>query len=347
MLSRGFWCGVAMMMACGGGAQAASGPTGAASLSVLTYNVEGLPWPARSGRGRDLDAMAARLLQLRATGRQPHVIVLQEAFTAKAKDVAKNAGYRYLADGPGRDDAGVAASTAEDIAFAAAGSRTTGEGLGKWSDSGLRIASDYPIVAVRRMPFPAYACAGFDCLANKGVLIAYVAIPGAAGPVAIVATHLNSRHSSHVDDARSLYAYRRQLDAMSDFLARNLAPAAPVVMAGDFNAGSALARRSYLVSSAVRWRKDGPVEAALDHCLQSKNACALSEQADLRYSLKRGRDWQFFAPGATARLVPASMAAPFGRGADGTMLSDHVGYVVVYRLLGNVGRPAARIASRE
>jgi endonuclease/exonuclease/phosphatase family metal-dependent hydrolase len=345
-MARGFWSGVAAVMACGWSAHAAAPLAGPASLSVLTYNVEGLPWPARSGRGRDLAAMAERLRQLRAGGRQPHVVVLQEAFTAGAKQIVTDAGYRYVADGPGRDDAGAEASTPEDAAFVAAGSSATGEGLGKWSDSGLRIASDYPIVAVRRMPFPSYACAGFDCLANKGVLIVYVAVPGAPGPVAIVATHLNSRHSSHVDDARSLYAYRRQLDAMSGFLARTLAPAVPVVMAGDFNAGTALARRSYLIRSAVRWRKDAPVGVALDHCMQPRNACALSDRADLQYSLKRGRDWQFFAPGAAARLVPTGMAAPFGHAADGAMLSDHVGYVVVYSLRGGSDRAAPRIASR-
>jgi hypothetical protein len=47
---------------------------------------------------------------------------------------------------------------------------------------------------------------------------------------------------------------------------------------------------------------------------------------------QRGRDWQFFSPGYRASIQAVAMAIPFGRERDGTMLSDHVGYGVTYRL---------------
>ena len=51
------------------------------TLSVLTYNVKGLPWPLASGRPEAFSAMADRLRDMRAEGRNPHIVVLQEAFT--------------------------------------------------------------------------------------------------------------------------------------------------------------------------------------------------------------------------------------------------------------------------
>ena len=77
-----------------------------AELSVLTYNIEGLPWPARSGRSEDLSRIAAQLQSLRTEGRQPHVVLFEEAFSADAKAVAVKAGYRYIVDGPAASDAG-------------------------------------------------------------------------------------------------------------------------------------------------------------------------------------------------------------------------------------------------
>ena len=47
-----------------------------------------------------------------------------------------------------------------------------GERSGKVAGSGLQILSDYPIVAIRRQAFPEAACAGYDCLANKGIVMA-------------------------------------------------------------------------------------------------------------------------------------------------------------------------------
>lgn len=317
--------------AAGGIATAAPAAPAAPAFSVLTYNVEGLPWPVRSGRDDDLLRIATSLRRLRAVGRQPQVIVLQEAFTPAAKAIAGEAGYRYVADGPGRDEVGAAAVRSADRAFAAQASALSGERAGKWVDSGLRIASDYPILGVRRMPFPAFACAGYDCLANKGVLMVLLRVPGVAGPVAVIATHLNSRAASGVAFARADYAYRRQVDAVGGFLHRALPPGMPFVLAGDFNAGQGRDRRGYLVRSSAYWRPHAPLGMALGDCLAPDSACRHSDDADVRWSFRRGRDWQFFSAGTATALAVTALSAPFGHIRD-AMLSDHVGYVAYYRL---------------
>ncbi|HMI19960.1 MAG TPA: endonuclease/exonuclease/phosphatase family protein [Sphingomonas sp.] len=311
-----------------------------AELSVLTYNIEGLPWPARSDRAEDLSKIADQLQSLRAEGNQPHVVLFEEAFSADARAVAVKAGYRYIVDGPAASDAGAPTTSAADRAFMAAARFLSGEKWGKWRGSGLRIASDYPILDVKRMAYR--TCAGMDCLANKGLVLVTIAVPGAPQPVAIVATHLNSRRASRVSAERAFYAYQRQVDALSDFVRANIAPGMPFIVAGDFNAQQE--RRAYLLQRAAGWRADAPVRAALDTCLEAVEQCRADNRDDLAFSRRRGRDWQLFASGKSEHLRLKSMAALFGHDADGRMLSDHVGYAATYALDNGPSASAAESA---
>jgi len=299
-------------------------------LSVLTYNVEGIPWPARSGRGADLLRIADQLQALRTQGRQPRVVLFEEAFSHKARSIAGKAGYRYVADGPSASDIGAPSNSPADRAFKAAARFFSGEKWGKLRGSGLRIASDFPILDVKRIAYS--ACAGMDCLANKGAVLVTIAVPGVSQPVAIVDTHLNSRTAARVPADRSFYAYQRQVDALSDFVRANIPPGMPFIVAGDFNAGQEPRRRDYLLQQAASWRNDLPVRAALDTCLQAGNLCATANRSDLAFSEKRGRDYQLFASSGAANLTLESMAALFGHDAAGRMLSDHVGYSATYRV---------------
>ena len=306
---------------------AAQQPT---ELSVLTYNIEGLPWPARSGRAADLARIADRLQVLRAEGRQPHVVLFEEAFSHKARSIAQKAGYRYVADGPSASDTGAPANSPADRAFNAAARFFSGEKWGKLRGSGLRIASDFPILDVKRMAYS--TCAGMDCLANKGAVLVTIAVPGVSQPVAIVDTHLNSRTAARVPVDRSFYAYQRQVDALSDFVRANVPPGMPFIVAGDFNAGQEPRRRDYLLQQAASWRSDLPVRAALDICLDEGGLCETEDRRDLAFSQKRGRDYQLFASSEAANLTLESVAALFGHDAAGHMLSDHVGYSATYRV---------------
>lgn len=339
--SRSLWLAVLGSWLCAGSACEAPGqlpdfvappPPYDGTLSLLTYNVEGAPWPFALDRPPAFARIAARLRALRRTGRSPGIAVLQEAFTGDAEAIGREAGYRYVVEGPGPAETEPAPPTAADRAFAADGRWWRGETQGKLLGSGLLVLSDYPIVRIRRMAFPAFACAGFDCLANKGALLVTVRIPGAPAPVDIVTTHLNSRHHSYAGDARALAAYARQTDFLSAFIDRWHDPAYPLIVAGDFNAGVSPPRRAALRRAVAGWRGAGGYREALTLVVQRRAARGEAPSADVTAILRRAADWQFFTSGAAASLDAVAIQVPFGREPRGGMLSDHIGYIARYRL---------------
>ncbi|MGA1854129.1 endonuclease/exonuclease/phosphatase family protein [Sphingobium sp. HT1-2] len=308
-------------------------------LSVLTYNIHGLPWPVARGRTQAFAQIVQHLRTMREDGTQPHIIVLQEVFTTDARAIGRAAGYRYVVEGPGAQMPGQGNLPSGSHALTDAAAWYHGETLGKYVGSGLQILSDYPIAGVRKMAFPAFACAGFDCLANKGALLVSVALPGQWDRVDIVTTHLNSRRASRVQDDRSLAAYRLQVDYLTNFITSAHDPSRPLIVAGDFNVGSVPARKQMLLSRAQsRWCQDGDIDDAYGEA--ARRGIALS--ADARFSRKRARDWQFFTPGRRTDLELSSIDVPFGHEPDGTMLSDHVGYSATYQLRNR--QPLTRIA---
>lgn len=302
------------------------------SLSVMTYNVKGAPWPVTHGRGRDLRAIGDRLQQLRAEGRNPHIVLLQEAFSADARAIARRAGYRFVVRGPDAHAHTPAPVSGPDAAFLAARSFFHGERSGKLFDSGLMLLSDYPVTNVRRLSYPAFACAGIDCMANKGALLATVEIPGAPAPVDIVTTHLNSRHHARVTDARSLYAYSRQVGLLAQFIAANRNPAHPLIVAGDFNVGRAPARGDALSASLPAWTGDGMVSEALATLAADGDARRQHLEPDAEAVVRRNTDFEYFVPGSLAALTPRAIDVLFGEEPAGGMLSDHIGYTITFGL---------------
>lgn len=305
---------------------------GHSGLSVMTYNIEGLPWPVRLGREAAFTRIGGRLRALRLLGEQPHIVVLQEAFTDGAKRIGIEGGYRYIVNGPDRSWVAAPDTTEADRAFQRDASFLSGERSGKLLDSGLQILSDYPILSVRRMAFP--TCAGFDCLANKGAVLAMIAVPGLNEPIAVVDVHLNSRHASHVADDRSLYAYRRQIDALDHFLADNVKFGTPLMIAGDFNVGPRPARQAYFTAHLRKWSEQAPggVTDALRRCSVSPAICG-AMPSDAAFSMARARDWELSIPGRRAELAVDGLSVPFGHEIDDRMLSDHVGYVAYYDVI--------------
>ncbi|MGN6376622.1 MAG: endonuclease/exonuclease/phosphatase family protein [Sphingomonas sp.] len=294
------------------------------SLSVLTYNVHGLPWPLASGRPAAFGRIATRLAALRAQGRAPQIVVMQEAFTDAAKRIGAAAGYRYIVQGPDSDVRGVGHDRASAAAFAAQARWTRGETEGPLLGSGLMILSDYPILATDAVVYPRDACAGFDCLANKGAVLARVAIPGFAAPVDIVTTHLNCRERSGTAVARADEAYRRQLATLAAFVRRAHDPRLPLILAGDFNVGRSAGRNAMVhgliadlgARSAMAW-------------MVATNAPLSS---DALYSWHKNKDLQLTVASPSAGLAVEAIGTPFGHERDGGMLSDHVGYVASYRI---------------
>ena len=299
----------------------------AGTLTVLTFNVKGVPWPIATGREEALRRVRIRLRTLRERGAAPRIVLLQEAFTPAALALAADAGYPYVARGPDARQSAGGAHRPDG------GDWWHGETEGKFANSGLVIASDYPIVAVRQLAFSATACAGYDCLANKGVLIIQVMPPGTDQLVDILDTHLNSRRASGVNDDRSDHAYERQLEELERFVRAVHDPEVPLIAGGDFNMGRSPRRRAALALAASRMAADGtPLRDAM-HDAASRGARL---PPDAHLSMMRAKDLQLFSPGIEG-LRPLRVDVPFGRERDGSMLSDHVGYVIEYRLAGRAG----------
>ena len=218
--------------------------------------------------------------------------------------------------------------------FAAMARWWKGETEGKYVGSGLQILSDYPILRVRRTVFPAFDCAGFDCLANKGALLVRIAPPGAAYPVDILTTHLNSRRASGAPDDRSIYAYVQQVALLTDFIRREHDPQYPLIVAGDFNVGAAPGRREALLGQVrSQWVPGATVQDALGEFRRQGGVLG----SDGEVALARARDWQFYASGSAAGLVLDGISIPFGHEPSGATLSDHIGYIGRYRVFEGAG----------
>lgn len=308
----------------------APAPRSDTRLSVLTYNVHGLPEFLRKSDVGPLDAISDRLRTLRRLGRQPHVVLLQEAFTDEAKRIGTASGYRYIANGPAAGQNAPLRAYADWTEIEAEKQWWAGEGLGKYVDSGLQVLSDYPILEIRRLPFPDHACAGFDCLANKGMLLVSVGVPGLPEPVDIATTHLNSRGSAGVARSRSLVAYRRQVEELFGFLEARRHPQRPLIFAGDLNIGSARARRAAFFGGLRGAAPELPLQDAISSVATHHPAGMPDAAIEVQ---QRAKDWQFWSNGSETALEPVAIDVSFGHEPDGTMLSDHIGFAAEYRIV--------------
>lgn len=294
-------------------------------ISVLTYNVAGLPWPLKSNRPAALRVIGERLAAMRAAGAAPSVIVLQEAFIEEAWDIGAAAGYPYVVAGPYmRTGALVDGPVSRNWMI--------GETAGAAMDSGLIVLSDLPVVDIARSSFPEGACAGYDCLAAKGVVLVTLELP-VGRLVQVANTHFNSRGASKAPVAEAAAAYRRQAEFLSRFLTENRREGVPLVIAGDFNRGQRPDRIAALQDALGRVAGQ-PVLDALRHVMVERPE-GLSGNTDADTAVARARDLQYAldgsGPGSGARLEPVAANVPFGTEADGSMLSDHIGYAVSYR----------------
>ncbi len=313
-------------------------------LSVMTYNVQGLPWPIAWGRDEALAKIGDRLATLRRERRQPHIVLLQEAFTSEAAAIARRAGYVHVAIGPDAAMADGLPATRLDRAYIANGRWERGEGIGKRLGSGLLILSDYPILGQARMAFPAFACAGFDCLANKGTLIAHLAVPGFAEPVSVVNTHLNARKASGVSIARSQHAFARQVMLLAGFVRSHVPQGRTLILGGDMNIGGDPARNAAFFG---QWAPMGHrfVTPALGGIRQALTMPARIDRDALNASAERAKDWLFARDASGRPMDVAQATVPFGNEADGRPLSDHYGYVLTYAPTGQPEEKTVRLAA--
>ncbi len=291
-------------------------------ISVMTYNVAGLPWPIRRGRPEALKEIARDMLALHAAERAPDVLVLQEAFTPISAHVG--APYAHRLRGPAAADHADIDAPPIDEGFVRARRFEKGERLGKLLSSGLYVFSDYPVTASHMTPFQPTSCAGYDCLANKGAMIAVIDIPGAPAPIQILTTHLNANGASGVSPSRALAAHRQQVDEMGALMAKGLNPNWPVIYAGDFNTRHSQARFAHHA-------KTMPGMLVTNYCLQPQSGCdaRMPWQGDAPWL--DTQDLQGFASAPRIDVRPVRAEKMFDKPRDGRMLSDHDAYVVTYR----------------
>lgn len=307
-------------------------------FSVLTYNVQDLPWPLAGDRETSFEAMRDRLAALRDRGAAPQIVVLQEAFSPSAVAMLRAAGYPHIVSGPGAEQIRPVSPVPLDPDFLANRSKILGEAQPAQLSSGLVIASDYPIESTVAEVFPAGVCAGIDCLANKGAMLVRVRMPGIERPVEIVTTHLNSGRKSRTPAEHNLYAYRQQLAALGRFVTARSDPGAIRLIAGDVNVSHSAARLDALTMLAARLNLT-PVAAMGKPAYE---ADCRAPRADCKGSLKlpanvpmiHTLDWHFASADARNALRPLSRHTLFGVERDGTMLSDHIGYAVRYHIDG-------------
>jgi endonuclease/exonuclease/phosphatase family metal-dependent hydrolase len=280
----------------------------ATELSVLTYNVRGLPWPVALHRGAALREIGRRLADMREAGVQPDVVLIQEGFRREVADLVRESGYRYWVRGPERGDA-----------------------PGKLTGGGLHVLSDTPIEDVRTITYS--ACAGFDCLAAKGAMLVRIQPTGALQPIEVLNTHLNARHASKAAAAEAQAAHNRQTDQLNAFVEAARDPELPLLVGGDFNVKHAPER--YYHAALAR-----PYMVVSEFCSQPGSGCGPgAADAAVAEPWLASQDLQAFAADPGVRIQPISTARLFTAPDPKARLSDHDGYLVRYRLSWNWSIP--------
>lgn len=298
------------------------GLTATTHLSVLTYNIEGLRWPARKGRGSELRQIGEHLARLRESGSPPDVVLFQEMFSGDAKDAVAASGYPAISTGP-RKGTKPHGSTRKGLPGRAKWRR--GEIGMRLTGSGLATASRYPVVHTDRRAYGWRSCAGLDCLANKGIEQVRIWIPGVPTPIDIYNTHMNSRGASKAPINRNTVAHDRQTLEASEFIEATHDDSLPVIFGGDFN----------MRHSEARWENFTRYQQmTLVHrvCAKPDSECDVQMSWDGDEPWMDTQDLQFFDPGYQTSIRPVRVEAMFDGGPNGPQLSDHDGFMVTYEL---------------
>lgn len=302
----------------------AVGPIMPVELSVMTYNVEGLPWPIRSWRGMRLRAIGRELAALRELGLEPDVVLLQEGFRDEMPQLIRISGYPHVARGPLKDQRDAAKTRPDRKRFQRVRYFDKGEGWGKWGSSGLWVLSNHPINGVKSHAYS--YCAGLDCLANKGVMLVSLTVPGLPTPVEIANTHLNSKGSSGVPHSRHRMAHHLQADELKAFMDQDRAPGSPLIVGGDFNVRRAPDRYDYVMARY-------PFEVVSQTCRQMPQNCDVRISGDGDAPWLDTQDLIGFKHSDQVTIRPIRVEARFdGSDTAGPAFSDHDAYQVTFRL---------------
>jgi len=288
-------------------------------LRVLLWNVEGLPWPIRSGRKPKLAAIADWIAARRKAGLGPDILILHKAFIPEASRIPLAAGFASVVPGPAlgaKRDLPAATPPAD---YTGGAHWWNGESIGKWLDGGLYIATDLPLAFAKSEAFGANSCAGFDCLSNKGAALIRIDIPGAPVPLTVLNTHRNSREPAKVGIARAEAAHSLQTWENDAFLATVPSDTA-MIAAGDFNNYRAGDRRGRFAGDpAFRLAAKGKGFAA--------RPAAMTDTV----AWQQAYDLVGYRSSDALHIEPLSVATLFD-GKNSPRLSDHAAQYIVFRI---------------
>ncbi len=324
--------------------------TGIASveISVMIFNVCGLPWPIACGkhsrqtdanneripiacrRGKALKKIGDTLGEMRKRGVEPDIVMLQEAFISTSEEVAIRGGYSNWVTGPGPKDKSENFSSRATQSFLDARKWSKGEKSGKKQSSGLLVASNFPITETFKTPFNQWECAGFDCLANKGVVMVRIEVPGVPDAVEITTTHYNSKGASGASLERTLEAHKLQVATTAEFLEQVSNYDLPAIWGGDLNMRHSEERIAYFTG---RFGED--LNEVSSHCLENPELCDVAIKWNTDTPWYETQDLQGWVPGKRVNIEPVRIEAIFNEPINGLMPSDHNGLVVVYKLSWN------------
>lgn len=275
------------------------------TLQVTSYNIKGLPsfllgTDYQDSRypliGKLLAGPASSVTGTTALATGPEIVLLQEAFSDQTPLLLASAGFPHSARGP-------AATSVLGV------------------DSGLYILSRYPIVEQAERAFGKEHCLSWDCMANKGVQFARIAVPGLPKPVEVYNTHLQAGRE---DSA----ARRAQVKVLLEFFQKHHQTGSPVIFAGDFNFRPGLGQQSYLdFSNGTKFTHAGKF------CLD--NGCSQSPDEGWHGVWARAVDHQFFRTGEGMEVLPLSVKRTYREPVEGLRLSDHPAHEVRYEFRWN------------
>lgn len=298
------------------------GQTRRAELKVLTYNIEGLGFPARTGRGSELREIGRHLDAMRKAGTGPDIVLFQEMFSGAAKNAVLASGYPAITPGP---NARTRSAAEVEEKLPGKSSIKRGEVGIHFAGSGLAIASRFPIIATDMLAYGKRACAGLDCLSNKGIVLARIAIPGLPTPIDVYDTHMNSRGASKAPAPRNLAAHDRQAREASRFIDTTHNDSFPVIFGGDFN----------MRHSEPRWEHFTQYQKMLlvhRVCAEAASGCDVKMSWDGDAPWMDTQDLQFFWGGSPVAVRPIRVEAVFDGRPESPTLSDHDGFMVTYEL---------------
>lgn len=288
------------------------------SLDVMTYNVEALPPQFHGDRAKDLARIKQSFNAMIAKGTAPDILVVQEMFTDDAIEKLSAIRYPNFIYGPTRRDVAAPLPVVRLAGYAPQMPNIRAQ------PSGVAIFSRYPVTTHRKRAFGYTSCSGADCFANKGMMIADIAIPGIPVPFRVATTHMNAQGASGMPEGVHLHAHRQQSEELADFL-DDFDDQAPMIIAGDFNMRASPARFANF-SARI------PHITAHHYCHQNRAECTAAISLPEPTPWLTTQDLQFFKDGASAKLSPVQLSHWFDSTAHGGILSDHAAQRVRWTL---------------